>query len=62
MNRKDYVEWLNEVGTPRDDLTSEGGRVPDNAKYGEWVRKHDPIAFNVGFREFQQENHHDLQN
>jgi len=53
--RKDYVEWLNEIGTPRDDLQSEGGRVPDNAKYGEWVRKHDPIAFNVGFREFQQE-------
>jgi len=58
MTRKDYVEWLNEVGTPRDDLKSEGGRVPDNAKYGEWVRKHDPIAFNIGFREFQQENHH----
>ncbi len=56
MTRKDYVEWLNEVGTPRDDLKSEGGRVPDNAKYGEWVRKHDPIAFNVGFREFQQEH------
>lgn len=33
--RKDYVEWLNEIGTPRDDLRSEGGRVPDNAKYGE---------------------------
>jgi len=55
MNKQEYVEWLNEVGTPTEDLKSEGGRVPDHAKYGEWVRRNDPIAFNVGFREFQQE-------
>ena len=51
-----YTEWLNEIGTPNEDLKSEGGRVPDNAKYGNWVRKHDPIAFNVGYREYVREH------
>lgn len=50
--RKEYTSWLNELGAPKDDLKSNGGRVPDHAKYGSWVRKNDPVAFNIGFREW----------
>jgi hypothetical protein len=49
--RKDYQEWLNELETPFDDLKSNSGRIPDNAKYGTWLRQNDPIAFNVGYQE-----------
>lgn len=51
MTRKQYEKYLNEIGIPVDDLKSEGGRIPDNAKYGRWLRKNDPIAFNVGYNE-----------
>lgn len=54
MTRKEYVEWLNEIGTPEDDKKSNGGRIPDSAKYGEWLRHNDPIAFNVGYNEANQ--------
>jgi hypothetical protein len=50
--RKAYEEYLNELGTPDADLYSNGGRVPDGAKYGAWLRRNDPIAFNVGYNEW----------
>ena len=50
--KKDYEEYLNEIGSPEDDKKSNGGRVPDYCKYGSWVRKNDPIAFQVGLRDF----------
>jgi len=50
--RKQYEEYLNEVGClDGDDLKSNGGRVPDFCKYGAWMRKYDPIAFEIGLRE-----------
>ena len=54
--RKDYEEWLNELGIPDDDLKSEGGRIPDRAKYGSWIRRNDPILFNVGYREWKEDS------
>ena len=51
MTRKQYEEYLNELGIPHDDVKSEGGRVPDTAKYGSWLRRNDPVAFNVGYEE-----------
>ena len=51
MTRKQFEEYLNEHGIPLDDLKSEGGRIPDTAKYGRWLRKNDPVAFNVMFEE-----------
>jgi uncharacterized short protein YbdD (DUF466 family) len=27
--------------------------IPDHARYGSWMRKNDPIAFNVGYGEFK---------
>lgn len=50
--RLGYEEYLNELGVPDDDLRSNGGRIPDGSKYGTWMRKNDPIAFNVGYREW----------
>lgn len=53
--KAEYTEYLNEIGTPNEDLKSNGGRIPDRAKYGDWTRKNDPIAFNVGFQEYERE-------
>lgn len=52
---EEYVEYLNEMGIPDLDLESEGGRIPDGAQYGDWLRENDPIAFNVGLNEYEQE-------
>lgn len=49
--KKDYEELLNEIGIPEDDKKSNGGRIPDNSKYGSWIRRNDPIAFEVGIRD-----------
>ena len=51
--RKDYEEYLNELGAPLDDLKSNGGRIPDSSRYGSWLRRNDPVAFNVGYREYK---------
>ena len=45
----EFEEYLNELGTPDDDLKSLGGRIPDNSKYGSWLRRNDVIAFQVGY-------------
>ena len=50
--KKNYIEFLNEIGTPEEYKKSNGGRIPDFAKYGSWLYKNDPIAFNVGFRDW----------
>ena len=47
-----FIDYLNEIGVPKDDKKSNGGRIPYYAKYGNWLKKHDPIAFNVAHREF----------
>lgn len=54
--KQTYVDYLNEIGIPEDDKKSNGGRIPDHCNYGEWVRKNDPVAFNVGYREFAENN------
>ena len=50
--KKNYIDYLNQIGTPEDDKKSNGGRIPDFAKYGQWLYKNDPIAFNVGYNEW----------
>lgn len=50
--KKQYEEYLNELGAPEDDKKSNGGRIPDHAKYGSWLRRNDTIAFEVGYREW----------
>jgi hypothetical protein len=44
-----YINYLNEIGVPNNDKKSNGGRIPDTAKYGNWLYKNDPIAFNSSF-------------
>lgn len=55
--RKEYEEHLNELGVPEDDKKSSGGRIPDCANYGSWLRRNDRIAFNVGYNEWARYNH-----
>ncbi len=50
--RKLYEKWLNEIGCPEADKKENGGRC-GSANYGAWLRKNDPIAFEVGFNEWK---------
>ena len=52
--KNSYEDYLNETGIPEDDKRSNGGRVPDHMPYGEWVRRNDPIAFNVGYNDYKR--------
>lgn len=53
--QKQYEDYLNEIGVPVQERKSEGGRIPDTCtKYGTWLRKHDPIAFQVGYQEWKR--------
>jgi hypothetical protein len=56
MTKKDFQKYLNEIPIPITDSKSFGGRIPDNAKYGDWMRRNDPIMFEVGFQELKREN------
>jgi len=49
MTKQQYEEYLNTFDIPDDDVKSNGGRIPDNARYGSWLRRHDPVMFHVGY-------------
>jgi hypothetical protein len=49
--RKETEEYFNEIGTPEEESLSGGGRVPDHVKYGTWLRRNDPIAFELEHHE-----------
>lgn len=55
MSKQDYQDELNELEVPADDRQSNGGRIPDHAKLGDWMRRNDPIAFQVGYQEHERE-------
>lgn len=52
--RVKHEDYLNMLGIPEDDKKSNGGRISDYAKYGTWLRKKDPIAFEVSYHEEKQ--------
>jgi len=56
MTKKELVEWLNEVGPPAHNHPENDGRIPWRMvnRYGEWLRRKDPIAFQVLYNERQQ--------
>ena len=56
MTKKEYEQELNEIGPPNHDHPENGGRVPWSMvdRYGTWMRKNDPIQFEVGYREATQ--------
>jgi hypothetical protein len=45
-----YVEYLNNVGFETEDNMVIGGKLR-KGKYGNALRKYDPIAFEVGYNE-----------
>lgn len=51
--RSEYEAFLNELGCSDDDMAPHG-RVPASYidRYGTWLRRNDPIAFNVGYNEW----------
>lgn len=53
-NKGDYEKYLNDLGTPKTDHPDHGGRVSRSMvnKYGTWLRKNDPAAFEVGYNEY----------
>ena len=53
ITMKRFEEYLNELAVPEDDRKSNGGRIPDHALYGTWLRRNDPIAFRCGFYDFK---------
>lgn len=53
--RSEYERHLNDCGIPDHDRKSNGGRCADNAGYGSFLRKHDPVMFDVGFNEWVRE-------
>lgn len=61
MTQKQFVEYLNDIEIPEHDKKKNGGRIPRKAKYGSWLKKNDPIAFNVAYQEHERENHFILQ-
>jgi hypothetical protein len=40
-----FIRYLNEQGCPEKDKKSNGGRIPDWANYGRWLKNNDPVAF-----------------
>lgn len=57
FSKKDFEEHLNELGCPTHENPDYGGRVSSKmvGKYGTWLRRHDPTAFEVGFNEWKLE-------
>jgi hypothetical protein len=60
--KKAYVAYLNDVALPEqsDEKWIIGGTIRMHymwmRKYGEALRKYDPIAFEVGYKEWVREN------
>lgn len=51
MSKAEFEQYLNGVPVPADDQRELGGRIPAGAKYGTWLRRNDPIAFQVACNE-----------
>lgn len=56
MTKNDFERELNELGPPEREHPDNGGRLTwaGVRKYGTWLRRNDPIAFNVGYQEQQR--------
>lgn len=51
--KEEYAMYLNEQGIPEMDRAVNGGRIPDRTKaYGDWLRKNDLTAFQVGYNDY----------
>lgn len=54
ITKKDFEQMLNEIGPSEDDHPENNGRVPWSMveKYSTWLRRNDPIAFQVGYNDY----------
>lgn len=50
--KKDYTEFLNEIGESFSEENFIIGGKLRRMKYGDALRKYDPIAFSVGYRDY----------
>ena len=57
LTRKEYEEYLNEVGKslPEEEFIIGGKQRPYWGKYGSFIRRYDPIAFEVGYSDWKRE-------
>jgi hypothetical protein len=53
-----YEKLLNDIGTPEHDHPRNGGRVSFRSldKYGTWLRRYDPLAFDSGYQDWKYEH------
>ena len=52
--KAEFIDELNEIGPPKHDHPGNGGRVTWSGvlRYGVWLHDNDPVAFEIGYREF----------
>lgn len=56
-SKAEYENSINDIPVPHEETQSAGGRIPDHTtRYGSWLRRNDPIAFEVGYQEWAREN------
>jgi hypothetical protein len=57
-SRAQYVEHLNKIGASlSDEEFIIGGKMRNNRnKFGRYLRKYDPIAFEVGYKDYVRKN------
>lgn len=57
FTKKQAEETLNEIGCPDHDHPENDGRCSWRMvnRYGTWLRRHDPVAFNVFHQEYARE-------
>lgn len=53
--KKEYEKYLNEIGLSLDEDHFIIGGKKRKGKYGTMLRKHDPIAFSVGYNDWRRE-------
>lgn len=53
MTKREFENTLNDMGCPEHDHPENGGRVSWKSvnSYGTWLRRNDPIAFEVAYQE-----------
>lgn len=61
ISKGTYELYLNSTCVSKTIYKSGGGRVPDKYlyRYGKWLRRYDPIAFEVGYNDMLRDARHD---
>lgn len=54
ITKQDAERYLNDAGIPEQDKRSNGGRVMDSVPYGTWMRRNDPIQFDIIWKQYNR--------